>query len=231
MPPLFRSRSPSGFHDRADAGVKLASAIRDRVPLDDPDTIVAVGLARGGVSVAAEVARQLDIRLEAIVIRKLGAPAQPELAIGALAASGERVLNERLIAEIGISEAELDRISRRAVEEAQRICEEIDAPSHVPDIAGKTALLIDDGLATGATMRAAIRASRAQDASRVIVAVPVAPASSVATFRQLADDVITVITPSDLQAVGQWYDMFYGVPTEEVRVLLAADRKRRETGA
>lgn len=231
MPPLFHSRSPSGFHDRADAGAKLASAIRDRIPLDDPDNIVAVGLARGGVAVAAEVARQLGIRLEAIVIRKLGAPEQPELAVGALTASGERVLNEHLIAEIGISEPEMARISQRAVTEAQRVCEEIDAPAHVPDIARKTVLLVDDGLATGATMRAAIRAARAQEAARVIVAVPVAPKSSVANLRQLADDVITVITPSDLKAVGQWYDVFFGVPTDEVRVLLAADRKRRETGA
>lgn len=231
MTPLFGSRPPSGFHDRADAGAKLASTIRDRISLDDPDSVVAVGLARGGVAVAAEAARRLGIRLETIVIRKLGAPAQPELAIGALAASGERVLNEHLIADIGLAESELDRISRQAVAEAQRICEEIDAPSEVPDIAGRTVLLIDDGLATGATMRAAIRAARAQEAARVIVAVPVAPDSAVATFRHLADDVITVITPSDLRAVGQWYDVFFGVPTDEVRLLLAADRKRRETGS
>lgn len=230
MPALFRSRQSSTFHDRTDAGAQLADVIQTRLPIDNPDDVVAVGLARGGVIVAAEVARKLGIRLEAIVIRKLGAPDQPELAVGALSASGERVLNERLISDIGIGEPQLARITDRATTAALQLCEEIDAPAQVPDIEGKTVLLIDDGLATGATMRVAVHAARAQAAASVIVAVPVAPDSSIASFQAIADDVIAVLTPPDLRAVGQWYEIFMDVPSHEVRRTLDADRERRNHG-
>lgn len=228
MAPLF-SRQQDIFEDRSEAGGRLAEALRpvlEDVPRND---IVAVGLARGGVIVAAEVARQLGVRMEAIVVRKLGAPDQPELAIGALAASGERVLNGGLIRDIGISEAQLEAVTNRAIAAAHTLCEEIGAPPQVPDIAGKTVLLVDDGLATGATMRVAIKAARAQEAGRVIVAVPVAPQSSLGRFRELADDVVAVLTPADLRSVGQWYRFFGDTPSSTVRDALAAAREADAT--
>lgn len=227
MAPLF-SRRQDIFRDRVDGGARLAEALRPALEGTPKDEIVAVGLARGGVIVAAEVAKQLGVRLEAIVVRKLGAPDQPELAVGAVTASGERVLNTGLVRDIGLREADIERIASRAQQAAHALCEEIGAPPHVPDIAGKTVLLIDDGLATGATMRVAIEAARAQEAGRVIVAVPVAPSASIGAFRQLADDVIAVITPSDLRSVGQWYRLFGDTPSYEVRDTMAASRTRSE---
>lgn len=227
MAPLF-SRRQDIFLDRTEAGARLAEALRpvlEGVPKDD---IVAVGLARGGVIVAAEVAKRLGVRLEAIVVRKLGAPDQPELAVGALAASGERVLNSGLVRDIGLREDDIERIAARAQAAAHALCDEIGAPPHVPDIAGKVVLLVDDGLATGATMRVAIEAARAQDAGRVIVAVPVAPQSSIGAFRQLADDVVAVITPADLRSVGQWYRLFTDTPSTQVRDAVAAARSARQ---
>lgn len=228
MAPLF-SRQQDIFEDRSEAGGRLAEALRPVLEGVSRDDIVAVGLARGGVIVAAEVARQLGVRMEAIVVRKLGAPDQPELAIGALAASGERVLNGGLIRDIGISEAQLEAVTNRAIAAAHTLCEEIGAPPQVPDIAGKTVLLVDDGLATGATMRVAIKAARAQEAGRVIVAVPVAPQSSLGRFRELADDVVAVLTPADLRSVGQWYRFFGDTPSSTVRDALAAAREADAT--
>lgn len=228
MAPLF-SRQQDIFEDRSEAGGRLAEALRPVLEGVSRDDIVAVGLARGGVIVAAEVARQLGVRMEAIVVRKLGAPDQPELAIGALAASGERVLNGGLIRDIGISEAQLEAVTNRAIAAAHTLCEEIGAPPQVPDIAGKTVLLVDDGLATGATMRVAIKAARAQEAGRVIVAVPVAPQSSLGRFRELADDVVAVLTPADLRSVGQWYRFFGDTPSSTVRDTLAAAREADAT--
>lgn len=230
MSPLFSSRDRQSveiFRDRIDAGSRLAAALRPILEGTSPDDVVAVGLARGGVIVAAEVARQLGIRLEAIVVRKLGAPGQPELAVGALAASGERVLNGRLIEDLGLREMEVDRITARAGEAARELCDEIGAPARIPDISGSTALLIDDGLATGATMRVAVNAARQQGAARIIIAVPVAPTSISDTFGALADDIVTVMTPDHLRSVGQWYELFMEVTSDEVRAELEENRPRQ----
>lgn len=227
MSALFSSQQPTGFRDRIDAGAQLAMPLLPRVATLAPEDIVVIGLARGGVIVAAEVARQLDVRLEAIVVRKLGAPEQPELAIGALAASGERVLNQPLIDDIGLSEEVVENISRRAQEAALALSQEIGAPAVIPDIAGKTAILVDDGLATGATMRVAIEAVYHQGARQVFVALPVAPASMVEPLRDIADDVVTVLAPENLRAVGQWYALFPDVPSSAVRDALAENRASR----
>jgi predicted phosphoribosyltransferase len=215
------------LHDRIDAGTQLAGQLRSILQRAAPEDVVAVGLARGGVIVAAEVARQLGIRLEAIVVRKMGAPNQPELAIGALAASGERVLNTRLIAEIGLREMDVDRIAARAQEAARALCDEIGVPAHVPDISNRTILLIDDGLATGATMRVAIDAVYQQGARNVVLALPVAPASMMRTLRELADDLIVLMTPNNLNSVGQWYRLFLDVPSEDVRAAIEENRRTR----
>lgn len=228
MAPLFARRDQT-FDDRTDAGARLADALRPVLEGTPREDIVGVGLARGGVIVAAEVARRIGVRLEAIVVRKLGAPDQPELAVGALTASGERALNQRLLYDIGVDDEMQDRIASRATEAALRLCDELGVPPRVPNIDGKTVLLIDDGLATGATMRAAIEAARAGNAGRVIVAVPVAPQASVARFRQIADDVVTVLTPRDLRSVGQWYRSFEDTPSAMVREVLEAAGRGKDT--
>lgn len=225
MAPLF-SRAQDLFDDRSDAGARLAEALRPALEGIPRDDIVAVGLARGGVIVAAGVARRLGVRLETIVVRKLGAPDQPELAIGAIAASGERVLNDGLVRDIGLDNLTVHRITTRATGAARALCEEIGVPPDIPDIAGKTVLLVDDGLATGATMRVAIEAARAQGAGEIVVAVPVAPRSSIARFRELADDVVAVMAPADLRSVGQWYRLFGDTPTQQVRDAIAAAQRR-----
>lgn len=229
MSPLF-SRQPQLLRDRVDGGARLAERLMPLLDDVPNDNIVAVGLARGGVIVAAEVARRLGVRLEAIVVRKLGAPDQPELAIGAITASGHRVLNADLIADLRLREMEVDRIAARATEAAYVLCDELGVPPEVPDIQGKTVLLVDDGLATGATMRAAIASARAQEATRVIVAVPVAPGSSVTAFRRIADDVVAVLTPGNLRSVGQWYQLFLDTPSHEVRQVLDQARKAPPSG-
>ena len=226
MAPLFSSQQPSPFRDRIDAGTQLAELIRPRISRLTPNDIVIVGLARGGVIVAAEVARKLDARLEAIVVRKLGAPSQPELALGALSASGDRVFNRALIDELGLSDDEIQHIVDRAMEAARALSIAINAPPEIPDIADKTVILVDDGLATGATMRVAIQTAYAQGAREVIMAVPVAPDTVRQSFRDIVDDMIVLITPKHLRTVGQWYSSFSDVPSEEVRKALEANPYR-----
>ncbi len=230
MQSLFRNRQPLPFRDRIDAGHQLADRLRPHLEQVTPEDIVAIGLARGGVIVAGEVARQLDIRLEAIVVRKLGTPGQPELALGALVASGHQTFNRPLIEDIGIGQEELHRVIESADEAARALCNEIGAPAAVPDIAGKTAILVDDGMATGATMRVAIKAVRSQGAERVIVALPVAPATAQKSLEEIADDVVILIAPEQLRAVGQWFQAFGDVPSSIVRDTLQANpyRKRHE---
>jgi len=217
-----RSIRPPAFRDRIDAGEQLADRLRSHVGNVPPGDLVVIGLVRGGVVVAAEVAQALGARLEAVVVRKLGAPRQPELAIGAITAGPARVLNRPLIAELGLSEQQIARISERAQDAALALARELGIPPQVPVVAGKTAILVDDGLATGATMRVAIDAMQRQGAGRVIVAVPVAPAGMLAPFRTVADDVVAVVAAPQLNAVGRWYEVFDDVPSSTVRAILRA---------
>lgn len=228
MQSIFRNRQPLPFRDRIDAGYQLAGRVRPCLDQSAPDDIVVIGLARGGVIVAAEVARKLGVRLEAIVVRKLGTPGQPELALGALVASGHQAFNRPLIEDIGIGEEELHRVIEGADEAAHALCKEIGAPAEVPDVAGKTTILVDDGMATGATMRVAISAIRSQGAARVIVALPVAPSTAQKSLEEIADDVIILIAPEHLRAVGQWYQLFGDVPSSVVREALQANPYRKQ---
>jgi len=228
MDRLSRSPRPPAFRDRIDAGMQLAERLRPRVstlPLDD---VVVIGLARGGVVVAAEVAYLLGARLEAMVVRKLGAPGQPELAIGAITAGTGRVLNRALIADLRLSEPQVERITEQAREEARALSRELGIRPEGQDVAGRTAVLVDDGLATGATMRVAIDAAYAMGAARVIVAVPVAPLSMIEPFRTVADEVVAVIATNQLNAVGRWYEVFENVPSSTVRSILDTARRTRE---
>jgi putative phosphoribosyl transferase len=206
------------FADRRAAGRALAAPLLDR---RDPSPVV-LGLPRGGVPVAAEVARALGAPLDVIVVRKLGAPNQPELAMGALGEEGVRVLDEALIARLRASPAEVARIehTERAELEA-RVARFRAVRVRVP-LTGRSAIVVDDGIATGSTARAACLVARAHGADQVVVATPVAPASSLPGLREVADDVVCLASPSPFHAVGEWYRDFTPTGEDEVLALLRA---------
>jgi putative phosphoribosyl transferase len=204
------------FVDRADAGRQLARALRGRVP----ENAVVVALPRGGVPVAAEIARALNLELDVLPVRKLGAPDQPELALGAIAVGGGRVLNHDLIRALQITPAVLERLERL---ERQQL--EYRERRYAPDGRSRTwsnraVILVDDGLATGATMRAAIASARTMNASNVMVAVPVGARDSLEGLRLEADEVICVVVPARFGSVGSWYQRFEQVSDETVMRLL-----------
>ena len=208
--------SAPSFADRAAAGRALGRRLQEYA---GPQTLV-LGLPRGGVPVAAEVATALDADLDVLVVRKLGVPRQPELAFGAIAGGGVRVLNPDVVAAAGMRADEIERITiteRGELERRERLYRGDRPP---PSLAGRTVILVDDGLATGATMRSAVRAVRTATPARVVVAVPVGAAESVALLSRDADAVVTVLTPETFVAVGQWYDDFRQTTDEEVRELL-----------
>ena len=187
----------------------------------DRDAVV-YGLARGGVPVAAEVSRALDLPLDVIVVRKVGAPGNPELAVGAITSVGGLVVNDRVASSMGLSR---DEISERAGAEEDELAvqeEDIRGDHARIDPDGRTAILVDDGLATGASMAAAVRAVRESGALQITVGVPVASEQAVERVRQLADDVVCLMAPPSFAAVGQWYEEFGQTSNDEVRRLLAA---------
>jgi putative phosphoribosyl transferase len=212
------------FRDRAEAGRVLAQELEHY--RGNPTALV-LALPRGGVPVGFELARALDVPLDVFVVRKLGAPGQEELAIGAIASGGTRVLNEHLVRELGLDD---EAIARTAAVEQQELARREHAyrGDRAPiDVAGRTIILVDDGLATGATMRAAALAIRARDPERLVVAVPVAAAQTCAEFQGDVDEVVCAATPEPFLAVGLWYDDFSQTTDDEVRDLLArADRER-----
>ena len=200
------------FVDRRDAGRRLADQL---VELREEDPIV-LALPRGGVPVGAEVARALGAPLDLILVRKLGVPSQPELAMGALGEEGVRVLDATLIARARVSERELRRIEARERAELERRAVRYRGDRLPMKIAGRTVVIVDDGLATGASARAAILVARARGARRVVLAVPVAPPDTVAALGNQADAVISLETPSSMVAIGQWYEDFRQTSDEEV---------------
>src|SRR3954452_1116766 len=210
------------FADRAGAGRELAqrlSAYQGR------RQAIVLGLARGGMPVAFEVARTLELALDVFVVRKLGLPGQQELAIGAIASGGVRVLNRQVIAALGLSTAEIEAVAEREqieLDRRERAYRDARAPVTV---AGRLALLIDDGLATGASMRAALRALKQRDVAEIVVAVPVAPPETCAELRREADTVVCARTPRWFSAVGYWYEHFPQTTDDEVRSLIAAPRR------
>jgi predicted phosphoribosyltransferase len=187
-----------------------------------PDGVV-LALPRGGVPVAYEVARALGLPLEVFVVRKLGVPNHEELALGAIASGGVRVLNRQVIASLAISDEVVEAVTAEELDELARR-EHLYRDARPPlDLRGRTVLLIDDGLATGSTMRAAVAAAREHGAARIVVAVPVAPPDTCATLAGEADEVICPLRPRDFNAVGEWYDDFAQTTDEEVRALLAEE--------
>ena len=218
-------RTSPPFRDRAEAGRLLGERLRD---LPGAEDAVVLGLPRGGVPVAAGVAEAISAPLDVLVVRKLGAPGREELAIGAIARGGVRVLNRGLIRELGIGPEELASIYARERAELERRERSYRPESgELPSRSGRTAILVDDGLATGSTMLAAIQAIRAEDPAAVLVAVPVADTEVCAMLRAAADDVLCLITPHPLRAIGLYYEDFSQTSDDEVRALLAAARERR----
>lgn len=205
------------FADRLAAGRALAGALRGYA--GQPEVIV-LGLPRGGVPVAHALAGELDLPLDVFVVRKLGVPGHEELAFGALASGGVRVLNDDVICAVGLTHSEVEDVARRetaALDERERLYRAGRPPA---DVRGRTAILVDDGLATGATMRAAVQAVRSSGAAKVIVAVPTAPLETCAELEADADEVICVRTPEPFYAVGMSYADFTPVSDDEVTRLL-----------
>jgi putative phosphoribosyl transferase len=205
------------FQDRQDAGRQLAQALSDYADRDD---VVVLGLPRGGVPVAFEVARELDAPLDVFVVRKLGLPRNPELAMGAIASGGVRVMNEDVVRQTGVSDEDIERVAEEEREELKEREEIYRGARPSVDLEDTTVVLIDDGMATGATMRAAVQALREHHPEMIVVAVPTAPPETCSEFEGVADRLVCLETPRSFMGVGGSYRQFGQTTNEEVRDLL-----------
>ena len=205
------------FSNRAEAGRLLAEKLEKYASLDD---VIVLGLPRGGVPVAYEVAKRLRAPLDVFIVRKLGVPGFEELAAGAIASGGVRVLNQDVVRAIPYASEAIEAVTAKETAELERrehLCREGRA---APELRGKIVILVDDGLATGATMRAAIKALRQTGAAKIVVAVPVGPPDTCQEIAREADEAICLSTPPFFQAVGQYYENFSQTSDEDVRELL-----------
>jgi putative phosphoribosyl transferase len=211
------------YRDRSHAGRVLAARLTARPsPGGDRPGSVVLGLPRGGVPVAAEVARVLAAPLDVLVVRKLGVPGHAELAMGALGPGGVRVLNDHVVRSLGISGQVVDAVAAEESAELRRREHAYRDGRPLLDVSGREVLLVDDGLATGASMRAAIAAARSQDAARVVVGVPIGALEACEELARAADDVVCAATPEPFHSVGDWYADFDQTTDEEVTALLRA---------
>jgi putative phosphoribosyl transferase len=205
------------FRNRTEAGQILGRSLQDY--RDRPDVLV-LGLPRGGVPVAYEVTRELNAPLDVFIVRKLGVPGHEELGMGAIATGGVRILHEGIVRELGITREVIDRVSQQEQQELERRERLYRGNRPAPTIEGRTVIIVDDGLATGSTMKAAVEAVRQQNPARLIVAVPTAPVETCEQLRRNADEVVCAITPEPFFAVGGSYADFSQTTDEEVRDLI-----------
>jgi len=211
-------KSGGRFRDRAEAGRLVGERLSGYVGRPD---VVVLGLPRGGVPVAREVARALGAPLDVFLVRKLGHPGQPELAMGAIASGGTRVLNEQLVRELRLGDDVVERATERERAELDRRERAYRGDRPSPELRDRTVVLVDDGLATGATMRAAAQAVRSLSPRRIVIAVPTAPPHALEELAREADEVVAVIAPDPFHAVGLWYDDFRELSDDDVRSLLS----------
>lgn len=202
------------YRNRVDAGEKLAEALAEKYQDAQP---VVLALPRGGVPVAGPVAKRLNAPLDVFVVRKLGVPGHEEYAMGAIATGGVRVLNEGVMRQMGITEEEMLVVARREQEEMERREKAYRGDRAFPDLKNKTVIIVDDGLATGATIRAAVLGVRAYNPARIVAAAPVGSREACSALGRLADEVVCLSTPTNFGGVGAWYDDFSQTSDEEVR--------------
>ena len=215
-----RDTDASVFRDRIDAGTRLAAELTRYI---DSRPVV-LGLPRGGVAVAEPIAAKLSCPLDIIVVRKLGAPNRSELGVGAIAEHGVRVLNDELVRYLRVSDEHLALVEARERDELNRRVERYRSQQPEVDLEARTAIIIDDGLATGYTARAAVLAARVRGASEIVVAVPIGAEDTVAALAELADQVIALSVPKDFRAVGFWYRDFTQTSDRQVLAILKAAR-------
>jgi len=206
------------FEDREDAGRALAQRLMKYAGRKD---VLVLALPRGGVPVGAEVARALGAPLDILVVRKLGLPGQEELAMGAIASGGIRVLNEEVISLAGVPEEVVERVAEEERRELERREAAYRGNRPQPEVAGRTVILVDDGAATGSTLRAAVEALRQRNPARIVVAVPTAPRAACEMLNQVADEVVCVTTPEPFFAISLSYRSFPQMTDDEVREILA----------
>jgi predicted phosphoribosyltransferase len=218
-------RPDQRYRDRREAGRVLAELLEKYAGRDD---VVVLALPRGGVPVAYEVARALGAPLDVFTVRKLGVPGNPELAMGAIASGGVVVLDQRLVQLLGIDRSQLQQTVAAEMRELERREAAYRGNRDPPDLTGKTVILVDDGLATGSTMRAAALAIRELNPARIVVAVPVAAEETCDAFRDVVDEIICGVTPKPFHAVGLWYDDFSQTSDDEVRDLLSERSEPRK---
>lgn len=216
---------PMRFRNRVEAGRQLATKLGEYAGRSD---VTVLALPRGGVPVAHEVAQQLGAPLDVFLVRKLGVPAHPELAMGAIAEGGVQVLSDDLIAELGIPRPLVQQVAARERLELERRDQLYRSGRARADVRNRVVILVDDGLATGSTMQAAIAALRRLEPAKIVVAAPVGASDTCQLMRRLADDVVCAITPEPFQAVGLWYQDFMQTTDDEVRELLAESGRAGE---
>lgn len=213
------------YRDRREAGRLLAEQLEEYAGRDD---VIVLALPRGGVPVGHEVAKALDAPLDVFTVRKLGVPGNPELAMGAIATGGVVVLDQRLIQLLGIDRSQVQRTVEAESHELQRREAAFRGDRGPPDVKDKIVILVDDGLATGSTMRAAALAVRELKPTKIVVAVPVAAEETCDAFRDVVEEIVCAVTPRPFHAVGLWYDDFEQTSDEEVRELLARGSEESE---
>jgi putative phosphoribosyl transferase len=206
------------FQNRSEAGRMLADQLKSYAGQQDA---IVLGTARGGIPVAFEVAAALKLPLDVFVLRKLGVPGQEELAFGAIAEGGVGVLDQEIVGALGLSPRQIEKVTERETKELDRRLESYRGGRPAVDVRARTVILVDDGIATGSSVRAAIAALRRREPKKIVLAAPVAPPSTCARLRELVDDLVVLDAPGDFYAIGQFYEDFLPVSDDVVTSLLA----------